>query len=104
MRTQKGSLLLQHGSWHVRFYQEGKRKSLRIADEGTDPKKVRQLAATLMLEVNSGKVEAIDRRRPEVMVFDFWTGTFLPWAKDNLRPSSVHGYRKLWDGVLKVWA
>ena len=21
MRTQKGSLLLQHGSWHVRFYQ-----------------------------------------------------------------------------------
>jgi integrase len=102
MRTQKGSLLLQHGSWHVRFYQDGKRKSLRIAPEGTDKKKIRQLAATLMLEVNSGKVEAIDSRRPEVMVFDFWTETFLPWATDNLRPSSVHGYKKLWDGVLKV--
>ena len=36
------------------------------------------------------------------MVFDFWTETFLPWAKDNLKPSSVHGYGKLWDGVLKV--
>ena len=102
MRTQKGSLLLQHGSWHVRFYQDGKRVSRRIAPEGTDRKHVRQLAATLMLEVNSGKVEAIDSRRPEVMVFDFWTETFLPWATDNLKPSSVHGYGKLWDGVLKV--
>jgi len=102
MRIQKGSLLLQHGSWHVRFYQGGKRKSLRVAPEGTDQKKVRQLAATLMLEVNSGKVEAIDSRRPEVMVFDFWTETFLPWATDNLKPSSTHGYSKLWDGVLKV--
>lgn len=95
MRTQKGSLLLQHGSWHVRFYQDGKRVSRRIAPEGTDRKHVRQLAATLMLEVNSGKVEAIDSRRPEVMVFDFWTETFLPWATDNLKPSSTHGYRKL---------
>lgn len=102
MRTQKGSLLLQHGSWHVRFYQDGKRVSRRIAPEGTDRKHVRQLAATLMLEVNSGKVEAIDSRRPEVMVFDFWSETFLPWAEDNLRPSSLHGYKKLWDGVLKV--
>jgi len=102
MRIQKGSLLLQHGSWHVRFYQGGKRKSLRVAPEGTDQKKVRQLAATLMLEVNSGKVEAIDQRRPEVMVFDFYADTFIKWAEDNLRPSSVYGYRKLWDGVLKV--
>jgi integrase len=102
MRMQKGSLILQHGSWHVRFYHDGKRQSKRLCPEGTEPKTVRQLAATLMLEVNSGKVEAIDSRRPEVMVFDFWTEKFLPWATDNLKPSSVHGYGKLWDGVLKV--
>jgi len=102
MRMQKGSLLLQHGSWHVRFYQGGKRQSKRLCPEGTEPKTVRQLAATLMLEVNSGKVEAIDQRRPETMVFDFYSETFLPWAEDNLKPSSVHGYKKLWDGVLKV--
>jgi hypothetical protein len=29
-------------------------------------------------------------------------GTFLPWAEDNLRPNSVHAYKKLWDGVLKL--
>ncbi len=102
MRMQKGSLILQHGSWHVRFYQGGKRQSKRLCPEGTDRKKIHQLAAVLMLEVNSGKVDAIDQRRPEVMVFDFWTETFLPWATDNLKPSSVHGYKKLWDGVLKV--
>jgi hypothetical protein len=64
MRMQKGSLILQHGSWHVRFYQDGKRQSKRLCPEGTEPKTVRQLAATLMLEVNSGKVESIDSRRP----------------------------------------
>jgi len=56
----------------------------------------------MLLEVNSGKVEPIDSRRPETMVFDFYTETFLKWAKDNLKLSFVWGYSKLWDGTLKV--
>lgn len=55
-----------------------------------------------MAEVTSRKVEAIDSRKPAVMVLDFYTGTFLPWCEANLKPSSVHGYKRLWDGTLKV--
>jgi integrase len=34
-------------------------------------------------------------------VGEFWTRTYLPWAKQNLRRSSWHGYARLWKQYLE---
>jgi hypothetical protein len=60
---------------------------------------VRLLRDEFMLKANSGKE---DPAPDKTTVEDFWTKTYLPWCESNLKPSSVHGYEKLWAGVLEA--
>ncbi len=82
MRIQKGSLLLQHGSWHVRFYQDGKRKSLRVAPEGSDQKKVRQLG---MLKAKRDTEKKYGKKFLMEDVKDDWSWAFLSGKVSAIR-------------------
>lgn len=46
--------------------------------------------------INSGKV------RPEstLSVAEFAEGNWLPWARENCKPSTVAGYETLWNAYL----
>lgn len=33
----------------------------------------------------------------DVKIVAFWEQTYLPFIKENLRPSTVHGYQKIWQ-------
>ena len=101
-RHQKGQLILSNGAFYVRYYKDGKRVAHRLCSKddkhySTDCKAVRLKRDEHMLKVNAGSYSEPDK----TLVSDFWKETFLPWAEANLKPSSVHGYKKLWSGVLE---
>jgi hypothetical protein len=62
-----------------------------------DSKAVKLLRDAFMVKVNSGQHAEPDK----TTVADFYSDTFMPWAEQNLKPSSVHGYKKLWAGLLE---
>jgi len=104
-RIQKGQVVLSHGAFYVRFYRQGKRIAHRLCQKdqthySPDCKPVRLLAQEFMLKENSRKGPEPDDPG-KAKVTEFWTGVFLPWCEDNLKPSSVHGYKKLWSGTLE---
>jgi hypothetical protein len=37
---------------------------------------------------------------PDIKIADFWETTYLPHLKRNAKPSTLHGYKKIWDGHL----
>jgi hypothetical protein len=38
----------------------------------------------------------------EMTLAQFWERTYLPFAKENLRPSTVSGYEQVWNQPLKT--
>jgi integrase len=105
-RLQKGYLFEQDGSWFLRYYYTDADGTRRQRAEKLAPKDdkhhsekckaVRLLVQTKMLEVNSQQ-----SKQPQMTVAAFWTGTYLPWAKDNLRRSTWRNYVHLWEKHLK---
>jgi integrase len=100
-RRQTGQLFESNGAFYVRYYKEGKRVAHRLCSKdkehyAADCKAVKLLRDGHMLKVNSGVADP-----DKTLVSSFWKETFLPWAEKNLKPSSVHGYKKLWSGVLE---
>src|ERR1700730_6665806 len=99
MRYQKGYIYEASRAFFVRYYVDGKQTSHRLCSR--DDKKfysrtcreVRMLADEFMNEVNinAGGVQA-----PDITVVDFWTQTYQPFTVENLRHSTVYGYRHVW--------
>jgi integrase len=98
---QKGQLIEASGAFFVRYYHGGKRIAHKLCTKSDlyyslQAKSVKLLRDEHMLKVNSGHVEDPTR----LSVPEFWKQHYLPYAEANLKPSSVHGYKKLWEGVL----
>lgn len=53
----------------------------------------------LMLRVNSQDGTHVNPQ--EQRVCDFWEKTYLPFAKENLRPSTVSNYEHIWKRYLQ---
>jgi integrase len=60
-------------------------------------KAVKQLAADHMATVNKQSAPVNDQT-----VAAFWEKTYLPFAQENLRHSTVHGYKQIWGQHLKA--
>jgi integrase len=53
------------------------------------------LADEFMRTVNE-KAGAVETLGEDVTIVDFWTRTYEPFATENLRHSTVYGYRQIW--------
>jgi integrase len=109
-RFQRGYIYEASGSWFVRFYQneivDGVERRVQrshrlcFKDDRDHPTKtckaVRRLAADAMAEVNAQVAPVVNQT-----VLDFWDTTYLPFATENLRHSTVHGYEQIWNQHLK---
>src|SRR5438105_3470191 len=98
---QKGQLIEASGSIYIRFYRDGKRVAERLCkvDDvhyGIKSRAVKNLAARFIL-----KEAAPSPPASQLTVEEFWAAHYVPWAESVLKPSSVHGYKKLWEGTLK---
>src|SRR4029077_12429885 len=60
-------------------------------------KPVKQLAADHMKPVNATTAPV-----NEQTITAFWEKTYLPFAEENLRASTVHGYKQIWGQHLKT--
>jgi integrase len=105
---QDGQIIERSGAFFVRYYTNTAEGRKRIATRlcGKDAKhrsptaaSVKQLADQHMLKVNAEA--GLQTPKSELTVVEFWTREYLPWAKEKLRASSVHGYQKIWKQHLK---
>jgi integrase len=103
-RYQEGHLVKRFGGWHVRYYvtENGtrKQKSYRLCDDQQKKSHVKQLRDDFMREhVNIG----VDNTGPRGVV-EFWDKVYLPFieSNSNLKPSTLHGYKQIWNQHLKI--
>ncbi len=98
MRYQKGYIYEVAGGFYVRYYANGKQPSHRLCSKddkfySRTCRAVRLLADEFMRTVNAGNIPGNVR---DITVAEFWTETYLPFAEENLRHSTVYGYRHVW--------
>jgi integrase len=109
-RYQSGHIYEASGAFFVRYYVpaivDGKatrvQRSYRLC--GKDDKyhsrtckAVKQKAAEHMDTVNSNAAPVNDQT-----IAAFWEKTYLPFAEENLRASTVHGYKQIWGQHLST--
>jgi integrase len=102
-RYQDGHLVKRFGGWHVRYYvtESGthKQKSHRLCDDQQKKSQVKQLCNEfLRTQVNIGVQNA-----GPMGVVEFWDKVYLPFieSNNNLKPSTVWGYKQIWNLHLK---
>src|SRR5580692_5890978 len=102
-RYQDGHRVKRFGGWHVRYYvtENGvrKQKSHRLCDDSQTISRVKELQRDFLRDqVNIG----IQNEGP-MGVVAFWDAIYLPFieSNNNLKPSTVHGYKQVWNQHLK---
>ncbi len=112
-RNQKGYIYEASGAFFVRYYVteivdgEARRaqRSHQLCEKDSryyakNSRAVKQLRDEFMVAIN--KQQASTRGPVQHMhVVDFWTQEYLPYAKKELRPSTVKGYEILWARILE---
>ena len=108
-RHQKGYIFKKGSSWYLRYYDSvvgpdgrtaRKAKCKKLADcsgQYRSKTSVRSLADEFLLPFNDGTHVAMS----SMTVDAFVEGHYLPYAKDQKRPSTYNGYRKMWEAYLK---
>ena len=108
-RHQKGYLFRKGGGWYLRYYDfevasngatSRKAKCKKLADYGRQYKSktsVRPLADEFLRPFNDGTYVAVSSMSVEMFVEEH----YLPYAKEQNRPSTYNGYYKMWVAYLK---
>ena len=92
--VQKGQIFQRHGAWHLRYRDNGKQKSCRLAsfcDQYRTVKSVRPLADEILQPLNEGRQPT----GPQTLQ-TFIERSYLPYAQEHKRPSTYRGYRDLY--------
>jgi integrase len=105
-----GGVVLKHGSFHLRYWAESiidghskkTQKSVKLCDKddvhfSTSCDAVKKLAAAKLAELAEPSQAGAD-----VTVVSFWETTYLPFVEQNLKPSTVSGYKQIWSQHLKA--
>jgi len=105
--AQQGFIYKSRGSWFLKYrddvIEDGRivrkqqcKKLAAVCDRYRVEKDLQGLRDEILGPINSGKV------RPEstLAVAEFAEGNWLPWARENCKPSTVAGYETLWNAYL----
>lgn len=107
-RHQRGYILESHGAFFVRYYAtiDGVRKlrSKRLCDKdrstghgSSAAKAVQMLCEDFMRSIN------VEQPTPTCLtIVEFWETTYLPFIEQNLKHSTVWGYKQVWNQHLKA--
>ena len=105
--AQHGFVYKQGGSWFLKYRDNcivdgvlvRKQKCKRLAavcDQYRTEKDLEGLKADILNPINSGKAKA----ESTMSVAEFAEGNWLPWARENCKPSTVAGYETMWNTYL----
>jgi integrase len=109
MKTQNGTIKKIGRSWYGRWREDvivdAKLKRVQkfeklaeVDDRYRSKADVRPLLAERLRALNEGRVDARSTLRLSAFVDEF----YLPYARDSFKPSTVHGYTKLWKDSLSA--
>jgi integrase len=111
-RYQRGYIYEAFGAFHVRYRLEEivdgklarKQRSHRLCPKdknhpSASHKSVRRLCDEFMATVNTQVPGQPEPTAPTIA--GFWELTYLPFIESNLKPSTVHGYKQIWNQHLK---
>jgi integrase len=111
---QRGYIYEASGSFYVRYcvteivdgQPQRMQRSHRLCQKGgkyyaRDCKAVKLLRDEYMLSLNQTQ-QTSPHAEQDTQITDFWERTYLPFAKENLRASTVYGYEQIWNQHLKV--
>jgi len=87
-------------AWYVGFYQDGKRKSMKIGDV---PRKVAEnIKAKIIVELAEGTY--LDKKKKERVLFkDFYEKDFLKYIKTRCRPKTIKMYEISFRNLLPLF-
>jgi len=95
---QKGQIFRRHGAWHLRYRTNGKQVSVKLTDYSDEYRtltSVRPLAERHLQPVNQGFASD-----PQT-VQQFIDLVYLPHVEMHRRPSTVKGYRNLYNRYIR---
>ena len=101
-REQKGTTVRLSDGFYIRFNRDGEggrtKVTERLCDLDTSAAKVKLLAKSHMSAVNNARHTSLKSTAPApvLTVGAFWTATYLPWVKQNKRPSTADVYESNW--------
>jgi integrase len=97
MGQQAGELIRANGSWHARYYVDGKRRMKKIGRVEDYPTRndIFSTFQTFMAEIN----DAHKPFRPDASttVRAFVTEKYFPTVEKDLRGSTMRGYKAIWN-------
>jgi integrase len=108
--AQSGFIFKKSGSWFLRyrdnFLADGAitrkqvcKKLASVCDRYRTKRDVQALADEILSPLNAGKLKA----ESTMTVAEFAEGNWLPWARENCKPSTVAGYETLWKTYLSPY-
>lgn len=107
MKTQNGEIIKIGKSWYGRWYENvidnsqavRKRRFVKLCDADDRYRTkadVRPLLTEKLRALNEGRTDA----RSSLTLATFVSEHYDPYARENFKPSTVHGYSKLWRDAL----
>ena len=102
---QRGYIYRKSGSWYLRYRAEGKQRAVRLADvsdEYRTARSVRRLADVMLAPLNAGQITKDDAVAPSLA--QFFDSVYLPHIAKQHRPSTAHGYKKLYKARIAAAA
>src|SRR2546422_517952 len=106
--SQRGQIFRKDNAWYLRYYdnvlEKGTirrkrvcRKLVDFGDRYRSKKSVRALAAEFLAPLNEGKL------RPEstMPVAQFIEQHYLPYLAERRKPSTLRGYRQIWESRIR---
>ena len=109
MRHQSGYIWRENGAWYGRWREnvliEGQvvrkqrsKKLAEVSDRYRTESDVRPLLDEVLGPLNNGKVDA----NTTMLLAPFVDNLYLPYVKENLKPSTYDGYQKLWQRLKPI--
>jgi integrase len=108
-RIQHGYVYFTAGAWHVRYYTNAiidgqpvrvQKSSLLIRDPKRhltkSGRQVQDARQKFMAGINGCSAQA------DALITKFWTETYLPFIRENKKPSTVTGYEQIWGQHLQA--
>src|SRR5438105_7140307 len=98
-RPQSGSIIKRHGAWHWRYYDNGKQRSVKLAEVGEEFR-----AKKDVVSLANERAAQLTPRQPvsgNVLVCGFADKEYFPWLREQKRAATVDGYEKIWRGHLQ---
>lgn len=101
LKLQSGSIQKKNGAWHWRYYEDGKQKSVKLADISDEFRSKADVIPIANDMATRIQPHSDKPRTGNITVVQFAETIYLPWMREQKRPATYSGSKRLWTGRLR---